>query len=643
MTAARLEVLGSPRVRGPDGAEAPIRGLHAALLAYLVLQRRPLLREHLGTLFWPGADEARAKHSLRQALSVIRSALPDVVEEGGDPVAVTPGTLEIDVHLFAEHLREHRVADALALRRGPFLDGFRRPASWEMEDWMERKRSELDTLLAETALHVCEAWTEGGSPLQAEALLAEVAAALPGREDLVLARVRALAAAGRLPEAEGVLAGLEPDPEDEDREEVAELLAQAWREQELQALVAPPPTPGAAKAATEVGAVGNAAGSVSGPPPKRRIWRHPLWLAAASVAALPLLLGRVPGMNGVPAPVPPAEIWFCAPRETESTHRMNQDGGAKQSLGVHGCPVVPVNGGSRLVAMQGRNGQWGVLVVDDGEERFFPMPFTSGHFNLPMQQARPMDGVVSPDGRWLVVTGEHPLEEGPDPVSNPPGSSRAPAVWNLYLVDLETGEVDQLTDHPARDFDARFSPDGSRVVFASERTGGGDIYVIEMADRSVRRVTSHPAKEVDPAIHGDQVVFQRGSGNSRAGEFEDIILVSLKDGTERRLTANAWNETGAEFSRDGTKLCWTSKKDGHWEADIMVMDLVRGRSWPAASSPGRNDWCSWHPGADVVFFQTWRDGNAEIYRTSIGPREPSVNLTRHPADDEKAAVVVGGR
>lgn len=335
----------------------------------------------------------------------------------------------------------------MALRRGPFLDGFRRPASWELEDWMERKRSELDTLLAETALQVGEAWTEGGSPLQAAALLAEVAAALPGRDDLVLARVRALAEAGRLPEAEGVLAGLEPDPEDEDREEVAELLAQAWREQELQELVAPPPVQ---VETTDVGGPGAPPSAVRTEPRHRR-WRHPLWLAAASVAALPLLLGRVPGMNGVPAPVPPAEIWFCAPRETESTHRMNQDGGAKQSLGVHGCPVVPVNGGSRLAAMQGR------------------------------------------DGRWLVVSGEHPMENGPDPVSKPPGSSGGPGAWNLYLVELETGGVEQLTDHPARDFDARFSPDGARVVFASERTGGGDIYVIEMADRSLRRVTSHPA------------------------------------------------------------------------------------------------------------------------------------------------------
>ncbi|HSW30662.1 MAG TPA: hypothetical protein VLH75_14345 [Longimicrobiales bacterium] len=644
MANARLEVLGPVRVIGPDAVELPVRGLHAVLLAYLALQRRPILREHLTTLFWAGTDEGRAKHSLRQALSAIRASLPEVIQEGADPLSVDPEVLGTDVRIFEEHLRHHRVPEALALRRGAFLDGFRRSSSWELEDWIERKRLELDTLLSGAALEVAEAWVAAGSAAAAEAMLADVIVALPGRDDLVLARVRALAAAGRIPEAEGILAGMEPDPGDSEREDVAEVLGQARARQSSWVPEPVAPSPGRAPIPSPpLPAAREQGGEV--PPTRPRARRMaPLWLAAASaLVALPLLLGRVPGMPTEPAPVPPAEIWFCSPRETEHTFRMNQDGGAKTSLGVDGCPVMPVNGGSRLVAMRARDGAFGVVVVDDAGQRFFPMPFPGGHFNRPMQQAGPMDGVASPDGRWLLVTGDYPLAQGPPPVSRPPSSSAGPSSWDLYLVDLESGVLDQLTDHPARDFDARFSPDGSRVVFASERSGGGDIYLLELATRTLRQLTHHPAKEVDPSIHGDWVAFQRGSGEERPGEYEEIILLSLVDGIERRVTDNAWNDTGAEFSHDGSKLCWTSKEDGHWEADIMVLDLIRDRRWKATETPGRNDWCSWHPDADVVFFQSWRDASAEIYRTSVGPAEPGVNLTRHPAEDESAAVVVGRR
>ena len=58
-------------------------------------------------------------------------------------------------------------------------------------------------------------------------------------------------------------------------------------------------------------------------------------------------------------------------------------------------------------------------------------------------------------------------------------SSFRPSGWNIYL--LESGRAPrQLTDGPALNYDAAFSPDGRFVVFTSERNGTPQLFVMNV-------------------------------------------------------------------------------------------------------------------------------------------------------------------
>src|SRR5262245_31897675 len=50
-----------------------------------------------------------------------------------------------------------------------------------------------------------------------------------------------------------------------------------------------------------------------------------------------------------------------------------------------------------------------------------------------------------------------------------------PANWDVFLFIDGTNEPRRLTDHPASDYNATFSPDGEWVVFTSERNGNADL------------------------------------------------------------------------------------------------------------------------------------------------------------------------
>jgi Tol biopolymer transport system component len=57
-----------------------------------------------------------------------------------------------------------------------------------------------------------------------------------------------------------------------------------------------------------------------------------------------------------------------------------------------------------------------------------------------------------------------------------------PPNWDIYVFDKPGAPPRKLTDDPALDYNAVFSPDGRRVVFTSERTGNADLYALDLKD-----------------------------------------------------------------------------------------------------------------------------------------------------------------
>src|SRR5215203_6166983 len=100
-TRARLVTLGRLALVGSDGAEEPSlqkRRRKLAVLAVLAVEARPLSRDLLVEMFWGEQDEARARHSLSDALSHLRRVLGrDAIVVGRAEVALTlDAALEID-------------------------------------------------------------------------------------------------------------------------------------------------------------------------------------------------------------------------------------------------------------------------------------------------------------------------------------------------------------------------------------------------------------------------------------------------------------------------------------------------------------------------------------------------------------------
>ena len=159
----RLRLLGSPTVEWEGESVALPFERRGQLLAFLALKRAWVGRAELAAMLWPAHSGKLAQANLRKTLFRAQS-LPWAasLEARGGALRFDADT---DVFAFDSALREKRHAEALALRRGEFLEGFDDGESEAWSGWLAFERERLRSAWRSAALsHLA------GEPDAAEAI-----------------------------------------------------------------------------------------------------------------------------------------------------------------------------------------------------------------------------------------------------------------------------------------------------------------------------------------------------------------------------------------------------------------------------------------------------------------------------------------
>ena len=211
--AHQLRVLGPPEVIDRDGNQLSLSlGKPLALLIYVACSTSPVSRDELADLLWPGTDKQKGRHSVRQALWVLRNAFEEEVFENHDPLSLSEEMLEVDLHRFSADLAEGRVEEARSQWRGPVLDHFVLAGVRHWNQWAEELRSTVEIRLGKALLQHAESLAEGGNAEAALSVLNQAVEVAPASEPSHLAKIKLLldllrldAAREALADAHGVL------------------------------------------------------------------------------------------------------------------------------------------------------------------------------------------------------------------------------------------------------------------------------------------------------------------------------------------------------------------------------------------------------------------------------------------------------
>ncbi len=130
----------------------------------------------------------------------------------------------------------------------------------------------------------------------------------------------------------------------------------------------------------------------------------------------------------------------------------------------------------------------------------------------------------------------------------------------LVEVGLEPGHgAGRLTRGNSNDRQPTYSPDGHRVLFSSNRSGNLDVWALELATGSVRRLTDHPADDWDPAVRPDGRILW---SSNRSGHFE--IWTAEADGARpRQLSSDGFLAENPTATRDGAWVVYNSRQPEH--------------------------------------------------------------------------------
>jgi TolB protein len=103
------------------------------------------------------------------------------------------------------------------------------------------------------------------------------------------------------------------------------------------------------------------------------------------------------------------------------------------------------------------------------------------------------------------------------------------------------------------------------------------------------------------------------------------------DPAPSQITAGPWDDTDPAVSPDGTKLAFSSRRDGNWE--LYILDLVNLELRRLTETPGYEGHPTWSPDGLWLAYEAYADGDLDIWIMPIDLGQAPIQLTTHPEAD----------
>ncbi|NTV62946.1 MAG: hypothetical protein HGA65_05345 [Oscillochloris sp.] len=197
-----------------------------------------------------------------------------------------------------------------------------------------------------------------------------------------------------------------------------------------------------------------------------------------------------------------------------------------------------------------------------------------------------------------------------------------------------------LPNNTAHDYNAAYSPDGTKIVFVSDRMGGQELFIMGANGNSPTQLTSQGCVNETPSwspngrriywtsnCDGDFDVYRADV----AYNYESSWSIDARLMNVVNLTNNTSDDRYSRVSPEGKTVAFSSNRDGNFE--IYLISADNGDSARRLTNNTANDdGVSWSADSTKLAFASDRDGDYEIYTIGVDGNN-TAQITNNAAQD----------
>lgn len=259
------------------------------------------------------------------------------------------------------------------------------------------------------------------------------------------------------------------------------------------------------------------------------------------------------------------------------------------------CQIYKVQVGDQICVMNADGSNSRRLTTEDYTRHFYPSMAPDGQSIVYAQFGG--ENVydiyeITLDGQATQITNGLGVLTAPE--ISPNGSQIAFTHWSpstnkhaIWVINRDGSDPHEVSPHG---WDPTWSPDGGKILFASDHNGSVQMYTVTLTTGSISQVNemSRLRGRTDWSIKNEIVTYSGTPWN------RELYLMNADGSNVHQITPSGGNSQGPSFSPDGNWVTFTAYFD-HYGDDHGCEIYIMRTDGSDLRRLTNNDFCDWQP------------------------------------------------